>query len=59
MKLPCKVIEDLLPLYQDGVCSGESRKLVEEHLLECADCRAVLDEIRGTLSVPAVPLNDA
>ena len=59
MKLPCKVIEDLLPLYQDGVCSEESRKLVEEHLLECADCRAVLDEIRGTLSVPAVPLNDA
>ena len=40
MKTPCNVIRDLLPLYQDGVCSPESRQLVEEHLEECEPCRA-------------------
>lgn len=39
MKTPCNVIRDLLPLYQDGVCSPESRQLVAEHLEECEPCR--------------------
>ena len=30
----CEVIRDLLPLYQDGACSEESRGLVEAHLKE-------------------------
>ena len=40
MKLSCKVIEDMLPMYYDGVCSDESAALVEEHLKECPECRA-------------------
>lgn len=40
MKTPCNVIRDLLPLYQDGVCSPESRQLVEAHMEECPQCRA-------------------
>lgn len=40
MKTPCNVIRDLLPLYQDSVCSPESRQLVAEHLEECETCRA-------------------
>ncbi|MBE6611868.1 MAG: hypothetical protein E7632_05205 [Ruminococcaceae bacterium] len=50
MKLSCKVIEDLMPIMHDGVCSEESRALVEEHLAECEDCRklyeAMDEEIR-------------
>lgn len=38
----CGIIQDLLPLYHDGVCSPESRAEVEEHLKTCPDCRAVL-----------------
>lgn len=45
MMFDCKVIEDLLPLYSDGVCSKESKKLVEEHLLECEKCRAMIEDI--------------
>ena len=45
MKLNCKVIEDLLALYTDNVCSDESRKLVEEHLRECENCRVLLDNM--------------
>ena len=45
MKLNCKVIEDLLPLYLDEVCSEESRQLVEEHLSECEECRKLVETI--------------
>lgn len=36
--ISCDVILDLLPLYKDGCCSVQSKKLVEEHLKECEDC---------------------
>ena len=45
MKIECKVIEDLLPLYSDSVCSAESKKLVEEHLQECETCRTMLENM--------------
>lgn len=51
MKIPCKVIKDLLPLYTDDVCSDESRQLIVEHLLECEDCRSELDAIQNELPV--------
>ena len=40
--LSCKMIEDILPLYVDGVCSEESRAAVEEHLAQCESCREKL-----------------
>lgn len=46
MKLSCGVIRDLLPLYEDEVCCEESRALVEEHLAECAECRALLEKFK-------------
>lgn len=45
MKMNCKVIEDLLPLYLDKVCSEESKQLVEEHLSECEACRRLVEEV--------------
>ena len=45
MKIECKVIEDLLPLYSDHVCSDASGKLVEEHLKECEKCRSMLNRV--------------
>ena len=47
-EIKCGVIRDLLPLYHDGVCSEESKKLVEEHLKGCAGCR---EELSGMDSV--------
>ncbi len=42
------MIRDLLPLYADEACSEKSRALVNEHLLDCADCRAMLEKIKET-----------
>jgi len=38
----CDVVQDLLPLYMDDVCSGASGKLVREHLEGCEKCREML-----------------
>ena len=39
MKWNCDLIQDLLPLYEEGLCSPSSRQAVEEHLGECDACR--------------------
>lgn len=41
MKYNCEVIQDLLPLYTDGICSRASAQMVEEHLKECASCEKI------------------
>jgi predicted anti-sigma-YlaC factor YlaD len=51
MKTNCKVIEDLLPLYIDEVCSDESKRLVEEHLKECDECSAKLNAQEAEITV--------
>ena len=45
MKYNCDLISDLLPLYKDEICSEASRKIVEEHLAECPDCKKMLDSL--------------
>lgn len=47
MKLSCEVIQDLLPLYVDEVCSEESTGLVEEHMAECENCRQTYDAMKA------------
>lgn len=51
MNLSCKVIEDLLPLYVDGVCSKESAEAVEAHLSQCAACRGALTALQNANDV--------
>ena len=58
MKLSCKVIEDMLPMYYDGVCSDESATLVEEHLKECPQCSRVLADLHSGINIPENPVDD-
>ena len=48
MKKECEIIRDILPLYVDDACSASSREIVEDHLKECPDCAAYLEEIRAS-----------
>lgn len=41
----CEVIKDLIPLYIDGCCSEESRKIVEEHIGSCKKCQQLFDDM--------------
>ena len=45
--MKCEIIRDLIPLYLDKVCSEDSRKLVEDHLSECSECRKYMKGIRN------------
>lgn len=42
MNYPCNLIQDLLPLYHDGMCSKESVEIIEKHLSECTVCKEYL-----------------
>lgn len=55
MKYDCGMIVDLLPLYADEVCSEVSRKVVEDHLLECENCRNALEQMRAEMPKENVP----
>ncbi|MDE7212333.1 MAG: zf-HC2 domain-containing protein [Lachnospiraceae bacterium] len=45
-EITCDIIRDLLPSYVDGICSDDSRKIVEQHLSACADCAALTAALR-------------
>ena len=53
-KLSCKVIQDLLPLYEDNCCSEDSKKLVEEHLKTCEDCKNEASVLGTKITSPEV-----
>lgn len=52
MKLPCEMIQDLLPLYHDGVCSEVSKTVVQEHLKGCNSCTGFLKAMDAEIQIP-------
>ena len=58
MKLPCKVVEDLLPMYMDRVCADETALLVEEHLKSCPDCSRMLARLQAEFALTGGAVDD-
>lgn len=48
-KIPCDMIQDLLPLYADGLTREITAKEIEEHLEKCAWCRESHDRMRSSV----------
>lgn len=46
MKIDCEVIQDLLPLYVEKIASEKSEKLIEEHFIECENCKKKYAEMK-------------
>lgn len=42
--MKCEIVRDLLPLYDEKLCSKESAELVEEHIKGCASCKELLEK---------------
>lgn len=57
--LPCELIQDMLPLYHDGVCSEVSRKLVDSHLETCDKCTAVLEGMNAEMEMPKLESDES
>ena len=51
-EITCSVIKDLLPLYADGVVSEDTRRIVAEHLKNCADCREIYESMISQVAIP-------
>lgn len=51
-KVSCEMIQDLLPLYCDGVCSEESKKAIQFHVQSCEACREELRLMGLPVPVP-------
>ena len=58
MKINCEIINDLLPLYCDDVCSEMSKKAVEDHIGECADCRKAFEMLKNDNNISSVGLKE-
>lgn len=56
MKLPCEMMEDLLPLYAEDMVTDTTRAAVEEHLKDCETCGRKLDMMRQDMTEAAVAL---
>ena len=46
---PCKITEDLLPLYVDNSLNEDSREFVEQHLKECESCRKLHESMNQSV----------
>ncbi len=51
----CNVVEDLMPLYADGICSEDTKTVVEHHTAECPACKKKLEDMTAKLNTPAEP----
>lgn len=45
-KIKCEMIQDILPLYVDGLTSDVTNQEIEEHIAECEVCKAMLNHMR-------------
>ena len=57
MNVPCGLILDLLPLYQRGLCSGNSEMIITEHLTGCDACYEILSKMDEKVDVPRYEQN--
>ena len=48
----CRIIEDLLPLYTDGLLQEDTTEFVKMHLVRCAACSEKEKQLRAIVDVP-------
>ena len=47
----CQIVQDLLPNYIENLTNEETNKYIEEHLLQCEECRKVLDNMKKDIEI--------
>ncbi len=49
MKNNCEIVQDLLPMYVEGLTSESSNQFIEEHIESCQECLNYLKSIEQDL----------
>ncbi len=50
-ELPCYIVSDLLPLYQDDILSEQTKKDIDKHLSECEECKKKMAAMKMQIDV--------
>ena len=50
-ELPCYIVSDLLPLYQDDMLSEQTKQDIDKHISECKDCKKKIDDTKMQIDV--------
>ena len=45
-EISCDMVQDLLPLYQDGLLRDTTKEAVRQHLEQCSACRSIYEELK-------------
>lgn len=48
-KKDCKIVQDLLPSYIDGLTNEETNQFIKEHMKDCDECLKVLEDMEKEL----------
>ena len=47
----CKIVQDLLPNYIDGLTNEETNVFIENHLKECSECKKTFENMKQELDI--------
>ena len=50
MKNDCSVVKDLIPLYEEGLVSEETKEFIDEHCQSCENCKNLLENLAKSYS---------
>lgn len=53
-ELPCYIVSDLLPLYQEDILSEQTKMDMDKHLKECKDCQKKMDAMNRQIDIQPV-----
>lgn len=58
-RLVCDTVRDLLPMYIDQMTSETSNESIKQHIEECGECKAALEQMRQPVRAETAPeVND-
>ena len=53
--LICSVVQDLMPQYVENLISPETKREIDEHLVDCETCRTVLENMKADIPAEKAP----
>lgn len=53
-KTECKIVQDLLPSYIDGLTSNDTNTFIEQHIENCSECEEVLKNMQGDIQLEKI-----
>lgn len=51
MRIPCHIIQDLLPNYIDNCTSEKTNQDIQEHLSQCSSCQKLYEEMKKPIPI--------